>query len=77
MQQYGIATGGGGFNPLTAGNKRYGSGLLSGPNIGPSDPIGYAERDLQASARRNAILQRLKATMLGNYASAGYNRSVY
>jgi hypothetical protein len=73
----GSAIGGGGFNPYAAGNKHYGSGLRSSPNIGPVDRKGYAERDLQTKARRNAILQRLRSGMQGNYASANFNRKVY
>lgn len=76
----GLPVGGGGFNPFAAGSKRYGTGLLTGPNIGPvsgAGKIGYMERDLQAMARRNAILQRLKAQMLGNYASPAIGRRMY
>ena len=74
---YGVPSAGGGFAPYAAGDKRYGSGLMSSPTMGPVDPMGYRERDAMATARRNALLQRLKASQFGNYASAAYNRSTY
>lgn len=62
------------FNPYGAGQKVYGSGRPM-PNIGPtSSPEGYRTRDLQAKARRQAMLQRLKAAQSGNYKSAAYLR---
>ncbi len=64
-----------GFNPYAAGNKVYGGGRPQ-PNVGPVDPSGYAERDLTATARRNAILRRLKASASGDYASADALRQV-
>lgn len=75
----GVAKGGGGFNPFAAGLKRYGaSGLLTGPNVGPvADKSGYRERDAQTAARRNAILQRLKAQMFKQYASPAIGRRMY
>jgi hypothetical protein len=76
MPYNGVATGGGGFNPFAAGRKSYGSGR-SMPTTGAVDPLGYKKRDLQTQARRNAILQRLKAGASGNYGSAAFNRSVY
>lgn len=72
----GTYIGGGGMDPYAVGNKVYGGGRPM-PNIGPVDPMGYAQRDLMAQARRNAILQRLKAGAQGDYASAAYNRSIY
>ena len=75
MLYNGVDIGGGGFNPFSAGNKSYGGGR-SMPTVGPVDKTGYRERDLQTVARRNAILQRLKAGMAGNYGSAAWNRSV-
>lgn len=63
-----------GFNSYAAGNKQYGGGR-SAPNIGPSDPIGYKERDLRARARSNAIQRRLKAAQGGNFMSANFLRS--
>jgi hypothetical protein len=76
MMYNGVDIGGGGFNPFAAGAKSYGGGRPM-PTIGSVDPSGYAQRDLMANARRNAILQRLKAGMSGDYASAAWNRSVY
>jgi len=54
--------------PYAVGNKIYGGGRPM-PNIGPVDRMGYAERDNKASARRDAILRRLKANAKGDYAS--------
>lgn len=57
-----------GFNPYAAGNKRYGGGR-SMPNIGPvsgQGQMGYAQRDNQAKARKEAILRRLQGQMSGN-----------
>jgi hypothetical protein len=56
-------------NPYAAGNKRYGVSGRDAPNIGPSDPTGYKERDAKAGARRNAVLRKLKARRKGAYAS--------
>lgn len=56
------------FNPYAAGNKRYGGGR-SMPNIGPvsgQGQMGYAQRDNQAKARKEAILRRLQGQMSGN-----------
>ena len=51
-------TGGGGFNRLSAGAKRYGSGRLN-PNQGKtSDMAGYGARDLRNKARKDALLRR-------------------
>lgn len=66
--------GGGGFNPFSAGAKRYGG--LSSPTMGPVDPLGYKERDLRTQARRNAILRRLKAQQSSNYMSSNNLRSI-
>lgn len=60
------------FNNYAAGKRRYGSGLRDAPNIGPSDPIGYRERDATAAARRNAMLRRLKAAQQGKFMSSAY-----
>jgi hypothetical protein len=64
-----------GINPYAAGNKIYGGGR-SFPTMGPVDPMGYRERDNKASARRNAVLRRLKANQSGKYASADAIRKV-
>lgn len=55
------------FNPYAAGKKRYGGGR-DAPSLGPNDPLGYAERDAKASARRNAVLRRMQKERVGNYA---------
>jgi len=57
------------FNPYGAGRKVYGNGSFA-PNTGPtSSPDGYRTRDLQARARKQAMLARLKATQRGQYFS--------
>lgn len=61
------------INPYAVGNKIYGGGR-SFPTMGPVDPLGYRERDLQTKARRNAILRRLQAQNAGKYMSADYLR---
>lgn len=51
--------GGGGFNQLSAGAKRYGAGRRA-PNIGmTSNMTGYGERDLRNQARQNALFKRI------------------
>lgn len=56
----------------SAGTKRYGAGR-SMPNIGPvSDLLGYAQRDNENQARRNALLRRLRAQDTGNPMNLGY-----
>lgn len=61
--------------PYAVGNRIYGGGR-SFPTMGPVDPMGYRERDLQASARRDAVLRKLKSMQSGNYASADALRAV-
>lgn len=57
------------FNPYGAGKKVYGNGSFT-PNLGPTrSPDGYRTRDLQAKARRDAMLKRLKAEQRGKYFS--------
>lgn len=52
------SVGGGGFNPSSAGGKRYGSGRRN-PNQGAAqDMTGYGARDLRNEARKNALLRR-------------------
>ncbi len=58
-----------GINPYAAGNKIYGGGR-SFPTMGPVDKLGYAERDAKHSARRDALLRRMKATDAGKFGSA-------
>lgn len=46
------------FNKFAAGAKHYGTGR-SMPNIGKTaNKTGYAQRDAQAAARKNALLRR-------------------
>lgn len=71
----GSGTAGGGFNAMAAGNKTYGGGR-SMPNIGRSDPTGYARRDAKADLQRNALLGKLKAKQSGNFASAKAQRPI-
>lgn len=57
-----------GFNPYAAGRKVYGGGR-SMPNIGAVSGLGkmgYNQRDNEASARKKAILRRLKGQLSGN-----------
>lgn len=61
--------------PYSVGNTIYGGGR-SNPTNGPVDPLGYAERDANAAARRDAVLRRMKAMQSGNYASADALRTV-
>jgi len=61
--------------PYQVGKRIYGGGRPF-PNIGPSDPMGYRERDLAASARRSAILRRMKARKSGKFMSSDNLRSV-
>ena len=57
-QQYANAPqGGAGFNPYAAGNKTYGTGRPA-PTYGAVDKTGYAMRDGQAAARRDALMRR-------------------
>lgn len=63
------------LRPYAVGNRVYGGGR-SFPNIGPSDPTGYRERDLKAAARRSAVLRRMKARNKGHYMSSDSLRSV-
>lgn len=51
--------GGGGFNPLAAGNKRYGETQRSAPNVGPvGNKAGYVERDNRYRAYEQALKNR-------------------
>lgn len=64
-----------GHNPYAVGNKIYGSGR-SFPTVGPVDKLGYSERDAKHRARRQALLNRLKANQQGKFASADSLRKV-
>lgn len=61
--------------PYSVGNRVYGGGMPM-PTMGPVDPSGYRQRDLQASARRDAILRRMKAQQSGKFASPDVLRTV-
>lgn len=63
------------YLPYLVGNKVYGGGR-SFPNIGPSDKLGYRERDLKHKAKRSALLRRLKAQQSGNYMSPDVGREI-
>lgn len=57
-----------GFNSYSAGKKSYGAGR-SMPNIGAvsgSGMLGYAKRDNENKARKDAIMRRLKGQQTGN-----------
>lgn len=61
------------FQPYAAGKRKYGFTGRSAPNIGPvGDKTGYISRDLEASAKRNAILARLKASKDKKFMSSAY-----
>ena len=55
-----------------AGAKIYGSGR-NAPNIGPSNPAGYMDRDMKAKQLRNAMLKRMKLMQAGKMASPAVN----
>lgn len=57
------------FQSYAAGNKRYGFGTRTAPNIGPSDKLGYRERDARNKLKRNALLRRMKAGNTKNFMS--------
>jgi hypothetical protein len=61
------------FNSYAAGNKVYGNGS-SAPTMGMVDPLGYAERDLKAKARKSALLKTLQARQTQNYMSPDWLR---
>lgn len=58
------------FNSYAAGNKVYGGGRSS-PHVGGGlDKLGYAERDLAHSAKRNALLRRMQKHQKKQYMSS-------
>jgi hypothetical protein len=63
------------FLPYAVGNKIYGAGRPY-PNIGPSDKLGYRERDRRAAARRAALLRRLMAMQNSDYMSPDVGRKI-
>lgn len=48
------------FNPYAAGRKVYGA-VRDAPNIGPVDKLGYRERDLEAKAKKRAVMRAMKS----------------
>jgi len=60
-----------GFNPYAAGAKIYGGGR-SNPTSGPVDKMGYRERDMKHKARKQAIMNRLRAKKQGRLISSEY-----
>ena len=51
--------GGGGFNELAAGSKRYGQGQGIAPNVGPvANKAGYIKRDKKYDAYLTALRNR-------------------
>ena len=61
------------FNPYAAGQKIYGQ-VSSSPTRGPVDKTGYADRDRRLAARRNAVLQKMKAMNKGAYGATDVKR---
>lgn len=59
---------GGGFQPYAAGIKHYGMGR-SFPTSGTVNRLGYARRDNEAAARRNALLKQMQARQGGQFNS--------
>lgn len=57
------------FTPYAAGSKVY-SQVMGSPNMGPVDKTGYRDRDRRIQARKNAILNKMKAGAVGAYANA-------
>lgn len=61
-----------GHNNYAAGKKTYGGGRPM-PNIGHvSDLAGYAQRDNEARAKKDAIQRRLKGQMTGDPNNMNY-----
>lgn len=52
------------FNPYSAGRKMYGAGR-DFPTIGMNDKSGYRMREMVASARKSAVMRRMKALQSG------------
>lgn len=65
-----------GFNAYGLGAKSYGGGRPM-PNIGGADSQamqGYASRDRQLAAQKQALMERMQASNRGAFASAPYLR---
>jgi hypothetical protein len=58
------------FNEYATGVRRYGLEGRDNPNGGMVDPMGYKERDAKHRARKNAIMNRLKAKKQGRLFSS-------
>lgn len=59
QMQFGAApVGGGGFNPMAAGNKQYGAGRPMPTTGKVVDKLGYAQRDAANAARKQALIRR-------------------
>lgn len=63
------------YLPYVVGQRVYGGGRLF-PTSGPVDKTGYRERDLKHKARRQAMLNRLKAQQAGNFMSSAVGRNI-
>jgi hypothetical protein len=64
------------YLPYAVGNRVYGGGR-SFPHMGPvTDTLGYRERDMKHRARRQALLNRLRAQQGGNYMSSAVGRNI-
>ncbi|MGH7792372.1 MAG: hypothetical protein ACREOB_08680 [Thermodesulfobacteriota bacterium] len=63
------------INPYLVGNKVYGGGRPH-PTSGPVDKLGYRERDRKHKARRQAILNRMKARAQGRHMSSDAMKEV-
>lgn len=71
-----VPNGTSGLSSYAVGSKRYGAGR-SMPNLGPVSGTGmggYAQRDNEAQARKNAILRRLQGQGTGNPSNLGIQR---
>ena len=63
------------FTPYAAGAKIYNS-ISSSPTRGAVDKSGYATRDRQMAARRNALLAKMKGQQSGSFANSNVQRFV-
>lgn len=61
-----------GASKYGVGARRYGPAASSAPNVGPSNPAGYMDRDAKAKALRDAMLRRMQAGQKGEFASPAY-----
>lgn len=63
------------YLPYSVGNRVYGGGRMF-PTMGPVDILGYRERDLKHKARRQAMLNRLRARKQGNFMDPDVGRKI-